>query len=405
MKIYRRGYLRKYILAKLLPARVLLIGGLVGMVLPLVAPVAYAETPTPSAGNSQSSGIASMPVVYTLPGMDRVQVQAGIVYKIVDGEDLKLDVYSPPDQKVGETLPAVILIGPLADQRKDGQYTSWSRLLSASGLLAITFSHRSGFATGDMRIAEDIDDLIEYIRVNATLLGVDPNRLGTWSPSTGVPYSVRTSFLGQPEYIRAAAFYYGPLNDAEESAQPNEFSALDYLVSGQSMPPIFIAKAGKDRASINETLDHFVAEAGRRGTHVILSVHENGQHAFDLLDNDRRSREIVAGTLEFFTQVLLKGELPSQAVPPTTVPDPLPGTPGSEGTIVPSAGEKESSSGGPLPGDKGAPTGVGLPPTGIGWIKQATDIAEQAIGFALIAIGVAFVISGRRLKNGNSKSS
>ena len=106
----------------------------------------------------------------------------------------------------------------------------------------------------------------------------------------GVPYSVRAAFRGQPGYIRAAAFYYGPLNDGDESAQPNEFSALDYLAGGQSMPPIFIARAGRDRASINETIDHFVAEAGRRGAPVTLMVHENGRHAFDLLDEDERSR-------------------------------------------------------------------------------------------------------------------
>ncbi len=41
--------------------------------------------------------IMSRRMVYQIPGMDAIQVRAGITYKTVEDGDLKLDVYLPPD--------------------------------------------------------------------------------------------------------------------------------------------------------------------------------------------------------------------------------------------------------------------------------------------------------------------
>src|SRR2546426_12105034 len=54
-------------------------------------------------------------IVYTVPGMETVEVQQDIFYKQADGSDLKMDVYLPPAQARSNPLPGVLLLhgGPL----------------------------------------------------------------------------------------------------------------------------------------------------------------------------------------------------------------------------------------------------------------------------------------------------
>src|SRR5216684_6541842 len=58
--------------------------------------------------------VYQMPVVYSVAGMDKVQVRRDIVYKTVETPkgkaDLKLDLYVPASARKGQTFPAVITI-------------------------------------------------------------------------------------------------------------------------------------------------------------------------------------------------------------------------------------------------------------------------------------------------------
>ncbi|HYG58280.1 MAG TPA: hypothetical protein VD902_09500, partial [Symbiobacteriaceae bacterium] len=50
------------------------------------------------------------PVVYTLPGMDRVMVEKDLVYHRADGQELHMDVYHPVDRRTNERRPAVLFV-------------------------------------------------------------------------------------------------------------------------------------------------------------------------------------------------------------------------------------------------------------------------------------------------------
>ncbi|HLZ63070.1 MAG TPA: hypothetical protein VKR06_39570 [Ktedonosporobacter sp.] len=54
--------------------------------------------------------IDQMRIVYQLPHMEQVPVQKDIIYKSVDGQDLKLDVYYPTDIPPAFTHPTVIFV-------------------------------------------------------------------------------------------------------------------------------------------------------------------------------------------------------------------------------------------------------------------------------------------------------
>jgi dienelactone hydrolase len=84
------------------------------------------------------------------------------------------------------------------------------------------------------------------------------------------------------------------------------FSPLDALQQAQASDiPLLIARAGKDRPELNATIDEFVQAVLTSNLPLDLLNHPSGQHAFDTLDNDRRSQAIIAHTIAFLQQHLV----------------------------------------------------------------------------------------------------
>jgi dienelactone hydrolase len=63
--------------------------------------------------------------------------------------------------------------------------------------------------------------------------------------------------------------------------------------------PMFVARAGLDQPLINESIDEFVQEALAGNALLELMNHPAGRHGFDILDDDERSREIIARAVAF----------------------------------------------------------------------------------------------------------
>ena len=155
-------------------------------------------------------------------------------------------------------------------------------------------------------------DLMEYVRANAEEFGIDPDRLCVWVFSAGMPIGTWAAMHDAPPYVRCIVAYYGvmDLHSVRDRLPPDipeevldEFSALRHLREHpHELAPIFIAKAGLDRPGLNASIDLFVDEARRLNARVELMVHETGRHAFDVLDDDERSREIIERTLKFIKE-------------------------------------------------------------------------------------------------------
>ena len=60
-----------------------------------------------------------------------------------------------------------------------GSYISWGQLTAAMGIVAITYS-------AGTEPAKDIQLLIQYIRQNASTLGIDKDRIALWGASANV---------------------------------------------------------------------------------------------------------------------------------------------------------------------------------------------------------------------------
>jgi acetyl esterase/lipase len=258
-------------------------------------------------------------IVYQVPGMPDVSVRRDVAYKTVEGIDLTLDLYLAPDAAADVRLPVVVFVhgaswemGTLDPQRMQmkswGQYTSYGRLIAASGMAAVTFNHRSmGRFTDTGSVIEDVEDLLAYARDHATDLNIDSDRVCVWSISLGVPFGV-TVASQHSDFVRCMVAYYGPMDLRPLATQFSEAPA-DALAEcspaaqlDADSPPLLIARAEHDRVMgtlINDSIDAFAREARARGMKVELLNHEEGQHGFDVAQPDERTREIVERTIEF----------------------------------------------------------------------------------------------------------
>ena len=115
--------------------------------------------------------ILMMPVVYSIPGMDKVQVKSDLKYIHVNEPHLLMDVYIPPHLGKDERRPVVLFIHgnvPAGSPAKNmGVYRSWGRLVAASGMVGVTFTHRLGYPRPQLAVAAgDVSAAIDYIREN-----------------------------------------------------------------------------------------------------------------------------------------------------------------------------------------------------------------------------------------------
>jgi hypothetical protein len=243
---------------------------------------------------------------------DAYRVKAG-TYQIEGRTEHRYDAYLP--EAISERLPPTVILvhgdGPsefLREPRLWGQYRSWGALLAANGLAAIAFDHASSEGRTKLQpVVAEIRALMDSIEGESERLGIDATRMCVWSGSAGVPFGF-VAALDHPS-VRCQVAFYGPMdirtdegrNAADASSVDlADFSPITQLERRRGLiSPIFIAKAGFDRPSINDSIDAFVIRANELRAPVHLETHPDGRHGFDILDDDDRSREIIDASLEF----------------------------------------------------------------------------------------------------------
>ena len=279
---------------------------------------------TPPARFTQQAALApppieqlyKMPVVYSVPGMDKAQVRRDIVYKSVDTErgklDLKLDIYLPSGAKQGNSLPAVVLIsgggieGAPYDWRDGGVYQSYGRILAASGFVGVSYSKRYAPGPAAENGIADTRDLVAYLREHAADFHIDKDRVAYWAFSAGG--GVLASILAEsaPATRGVLCFYcvaeasVSGLSAEDAEKKRRVFSSVYQLQQGgHRFPPLFIARAGLDNPNLNAGLDALVSAALAKNLSVEVLNHASGRHAFDILDDNDRSRDIIARAVQF----------------------------------------------------------------------------------------------------------
>jgi len=256
------------------------------------------------------------PVVYAVPGMEGAEVRRDVVYhSLEDGTELTMDVYLPPGLAEGERRPGVVFVhgGPVPEDKWHlvknwGLFNAYGRMMAASGMVGVAFNNRF---LGLDRIADpaaNIAAALAFVRGQADSLHLDPDRLCVWVFSGGGPF-LSPLLIEKPAWARCLVAYYAlfdlrPVRDRIPGGLSDEllerFSPVACL-AGESFegPPILVARAGLDQPWLNATTDAFVARALAVNATIDVLNHPRGQHGFDVLDDDDRSREILARTLDF----------------------------------------------------------------------------------------------------------
>jgi acetyl esterase/lipase len=273
-------------------------------------------TPIPGAAPAQNRDPSKIPVVYSVPGMSQAVVRPGVVFDSSSATPLALDAYLPRDLSKGERRPAIIFISGGERVRNWRWFITWGQLAAAHGLVGVVPDKRytRGF-DGTRAGFEDTEKLLAFLADKGDTLGVDTQQICLWTFSAG---GRLTSVGLQPDKpngpaVRCLVSFYGVLdmsgelssvsNEADRETLMRRYSpvqSLESLVaSGAKSPPVFIARAGKDGAFINNGIDRFTSAALRLNVSITVVNYAEGDHGFDGFNDTSQSRAIIAAALRF----------------------------------------------------------------------------------------------------------
>ena len=250
-------------------------------------------------------------VVLRVPGAQTVDVTRDRPW---GGGGRHFDLYRPPDAR--GRLPAVVLVTGFADPgfsaiagcafKDTAPFSSWARLLAASGFAAMAYSNANPTA--------DLPAVLAHVRDHAAELGVDEGRFGLWACSGHAPTALGVLCRSPRPPIRCAALCCGYALDVEGSTEVADmgrrfrFAVPD--VATDEIPPdvsLLIARAGADATpGVNASIDRFTRYAASRALDVELVEHPTGPHAFDVLEDSDTSRAVIRRVVDFLRDRLLE---------------------------------------------------------------------------------------------------
>lgn len=233
---------------------------------------------------------AAPPLLFRLPGQERARVLKDLVYKKVGETELKMDLYLPAEAQPGARLPAILFASGASETKHWNIYKNYGEVTAAQGMVGVQFNKRYlPTAEGLNTAYEDIRDLFEHLRQNAERYQIDKDRLCLWGFSAGGAL-VGAGMLGDQPYIRCLVSYYG----IGQLGPRRQVTAL-----GDKLPPMLVVRAGLDNVNLNNAIDLFVQEAINRNLRLDFINYPDGLHAFDILNDNERTREIIRRTFEF----------------------------------------------------------------------------------------------------------
>jgi acetyl esterase/lipase len=226
--------------------------------------------------------------VLTLPGMDQVRADTGLVYRTLPDLKLTYDLFTPPTSRStagaapSRGLPVVVFVNGVGwfaphPLKAWGIYRTWARLVAAQGMAAVLYDSRS------QNVREDLTALMEHLRANAAKLGIDRDMIGVWACSANLRPGSAYALDPGNTWVKAAVFYYGTVDTTHLRPEL----------------PVLVARAGLDTPFTNSSMSQFIQRSmARNGNLTVLNL-PNMRHAFDLVDSTEASRQAVRTTLAF----------------------------------------------------------------------------------------------------------
>jgi len=189
-----------------------------------------------------------------------------------------------------------------------GVFTSWGRLIAASGFVGVTFTHRLQYPGKSLENgAADVLEAINYVRTNAEQYNIDKERTCLIAYSAGGPM-LTLAMRGNTPFVRCLVAFYvfmdiqqSDFRKTETAENLRAFSPIAYLQRDTSkIPPLFVARAGHDEVpTMLDSIDRFIMEALAKSIALNFANHPTGAHGFDNQNDDERSKEIIREAITF----------------------------------------------------------------------------------------------------------
>lgn len=271
--------------------------------------------------------------------MNLTGVQRDVTYCIANGIELKMDIYFP------SPLPNVP--GPATIYVHGGSWSGGDKT-RGEGTMEVPELTRRGYvvAAVNYRLAptykfpaqiEDVKCAVRYLRANADLLNIDPNRIGAWggsagghlvallgltNPSAGMEgnggfdnvssrVQAVVDFYGPADLTRAdfaenhAAVYRGVFGvTSREDALLKRASPVTYV--SKDGPPFLLVHGSEDKTVLPNQSEELYYRLTAAGVPASLIIVRNGGHGFNPVGGpiSPGHEEIVKAVGDFFDKYL-----------------------------------------------------------------------------------------------------
>mgnify|MGYP000342025885 CR=1 FL=1 len=242
-----------------------------------------------------------------------------VVYKQVDTVALKLAVYKPEQSNKREKYPAIVFFfGGGWNSRNIDQFIPFAEHLAARGMVALIADYRvkSRQGTSPFESLKDAKSAVRYIRQQAEVIGIDPDRIVASGGSAG-------------GHLAAACYTNQSINESTDplavSSKPNALVLFNPVIDNskdgygydrikekfpefspihsirESFPPTIFFLGTEDKLIPVSTAKTFKQRVEETGGRCDLHLYEGAGHGFF---NAKEYRELIIPEVDRFLESL-----------------------------------------------------------------------------------------------------
>lgn len=205
----------------------------------------------------------------------------------------------------GEAPDAASDWGLVEEVGRSAPLRSWAALLSSVGVACASVSHHTSAGWSDAEtVMADLNSTLDALDAHPA---IDTGRVGLFAFSGGVPSAVQAA---RTRGVRALVTAYGPLDLADPGYREHYPGLSDDLlkiwspIEGIGADDPLHLHLYPEQDWLPNGVESFEVAAREAGAKFEALRHPTGQHGFDFLDDDDRTREIIASTVAFFVDLL-----------------------------------------------------------------------------------------------------
>lgn len=227
-----------------------------------------------------------------------VEPNEKLVYKTIDGHELKLHIFYPVNHLKTSKKPAIVFFhGGGWNGGSASQFYNQSKYFSTRRLVAISVQYRTekSHGTTPKECVKDGKSAIRWIRKNATTLGIDPNKIIVGGGSAGGHIAAAIATLnnynevGEDTSVSCkpqALVLFNPVADNSKEGYGHD-RVKDYWKSFSpahnlktELPPTLIMLGTKDTAFKPHLAEKYKQEMEGLGNRCDLILYKDQVHAF-----------------------------------------------------------------------------------------------------------------------------